>query len=77
MPYLNDNDEKSIKNNSFVDKNLLKPTKILQIDLISASLQVALESIKSICNIFVASIKNDHIKTRKDINVDKKIKCYL
>ena len=77
MPYLNDNDEKSIKNNSFVDKNLLEPTKILQIDLISASLQVALESIKSICNIFVASIKNDHIKTRKDINVDKKIKCYL
>ena len=76
MPYLNDNDEKSIKNNSFVDKNLLKPTKILQIDLISASLQVALESNKSICDIFVASIpniKNDHIKTPKDINVDKRL----
>ena len=57
-------------------KNLLKPTNVSQIDLISLSLQVALESDKSICDIFVASIpniKNDHIKTPKDINVDKRL----
>ena len=76
MPYLNDNDEKSIKNNSFVDKNLSKATNVLQIDLTSLSLRVALGSDKSICDIFVASIpniRNDHIKNLKDINVDKRL----
>ena len=76
MPYLNDNDEKSIMNNSFVDKSVLKLTRILQFDLISRSLRVALESNKSNCDNLVASnpnTENENIKTHKDnINNDDK-----